>query len=296
MANELNLKKDLKIVETEEAFVIENLYEVSKKMGKITSRATPVLLGMNNFQSVGHGILDRIGALEFGSIDPIYTVRGAIGEELVRQFLLNAYEKKGIKAILKTFKSRYKGSNGVWYGNDNFKDNPKFGGVIDIGIQAPIESRAVVEVKSKGEDSWDYIFREGKEPTPPNEEVWQGKHLTALMKLEKLLMVYIKFNKNQMEMLRFVVNDKDFDVDMLNEDAYVNKIIKEYSFKFQDFEIKPIPFKVAPTEVIAEMDKAYEIVKQCYDTKTIPKKYLSKENIDTLRAYSLGITDDSLPF
>ena len=63
--------KENAILKIENDIVYLNKNLIKKK--KISSRAVPTLLGYNQWQSIGKGILDRLSLLEYETIDPYYT-------------------------------------------------------------------------------------------------------------------------------------------------------------------------------------------------------------------------------
>ena len=243
-----------------------------KKMGKITGHALPNLLGYDNFSSVGKTILDRLGLTEFEPIDPIYTLRGELSEQLALDYITNMYKKFGVEIETKTFPSRYKGSNGVWYGNDLFKKNERFGGVIDIGIVAPQQFRAVIEVKSKtfysekGFNVFDSIFPHEKESNLPKSELWQGLHYASLMNIDKLIMTYVFWNNEQMEMLRPILNQPNFDINEIN----AKEVLKALNFDYTQFTIIPENVKVDLDDVREKQEQAYKTLEKVFKTKRIP--------------------------
>lgn len=279
----MKLVKDLKI-----SFDIENriftIHNEVRRMGKITGHALPNLLGYDNFNSRGATILGRFGLTEFEPIDPIYTLRGELSEQLALDFLISEYKKYGVNLETKTFPSRYKGSNGVWYGNDLFKKNERFGGVIDIGIVAPQEFRAVVEVKSKslfndkGFNVYESIFPINKEPNIPKSELWQGLHYACLMTLEKLIMVYVFWTNEQMKMLRPILNDPKFDINEID----AKKILNSLHFTHEQFTIRPVKYEVDLFDVSEKQERAYNILKSAFETKQLEQMLFTKEESEQL--------------
>ena len=254
-----------------------------KKMRKITGHSLPTLLGYNKFNSVGKEILNRLGCLEFVPIDPIYTLRGELSEQLAHDYIINMYKKYNINIETKTFPSRYKGSNGKWYGNDLFKNNERFGGVIDIGIVAPQEFRAVVEVKSKsffndkGFDVLDSIFPYNNAVNIPKEELWQGLHYAGLMNLNKLLMVYVFWSDEQVEMIRPILNQPKFDINEIN----AKEILKTLNFDYEQFTIIVERVDVDLVDVKKKQEQAYKILKDAFESRAISRVDLGVE--DTMK-------------
>ena len=225
----------------------------TSKINKVTSRMFPILNNKNSFNGVGYAVLDRLGLLEFESIDIYYTIRGAIGEILARQFVEKMY-KEGLKVDIETvaFDSQISYDGGkTFYGNDNFKTNPKFGGVLDIAIKSPEAYRAVIEVKSKSLKDYEYIV---VKKSPPEEEVEQGLMLAHLSRVDKLLMVYIFFDELQEKTLRNYV----YAIQNDTPQPTTEEIIEALNFKIEYFKICPLKYTVNHDEVQQRMDNAYE--------------------------------------
>ncbi|MCK9319546.1 hypothetical protein, partial [Methanoculleus sp.] len=177
------------------------------KVKKVTSRAFPILLGKNQYNSIGYGVLERCGFIDFEPIEKWYTVRGAIAEQFAYDYILETYTKHGIDIKMKAMSPK------MFKGYDAFPNNEKFGGVPDIGISEPQDQRAVIEVKSKNIKKYDELI---EKTIYPLEEVLQGKQLACLSKVNKLLMVWVFFTDKQENLIKEVTNKiknaDDFDV------------------------------------------------------------------------------------
>jgi len=286
MANEIFLKPKLKIVETEDSF---EFHDEKLKMGKITARMLPILIGKNKYQSPGHGILDRLGLVEFkDDIDPVYKLRGAIAEKVVFDYMIESSRKVGVELTLKAFESEYKGSDGNYYGVDLFKNNKLFGGCIDIGIQAPEKLRAVVEVKSKDLSKYNDVLNEKNEYGLPIDEVLQGMHYCALMDLPRLVMAYVFFNESQMEILRKISSDESFD----SHNIDVEKIIKDYNMNYENLTIELKRLSVDVEDIRTKQEHAYKLLLRAYQEKRIPKTLFKPSDIAFIQRY----LNDGLPF
>jgi ATP-dependent Clp protease ATP-binding subunit ClpA len=255
------------------------------KRKKITSRMTPILLNKNNFNGVGYGVLDRMGMLEKEEIDPFFTVRGAVGENLIEKYLKQEYKKYGVEIETVTFNAK-----DVNY--DNFKSNEIYGGLIDIGIKSPDEFRATVEVKSKNEKSYDHIVGKGE---MPEEEVIQGEHLAYLSHTDKLIMAYIFFTDKQESLIKSYMGTKDFDLESYN----LEEMVSGLNFKPEQFKIHLKRFEIDRNIVEGKLEQAYKtlthLVKQgkmnevnfrdselAYLNSLLPKKQQEQIAIDDL--------------
>ena len=226
-------------------------FSQAKKVGKVTSRMFPILIGKNGFNGIGYGVLDRCGFLDSEPFDTYYTVRGAIGEYFVHEYVKEMYGKRGVEIETKTFESMISYDGGkTFYGNDLFKKNERFGGVVDIAIAKPVEARAVIEVKSKSAKDIEKIVTNGNYP---DEEVLQGMQLACLSKVDKLLMAYIFFSeiqeKNLKALMPTIENVNNFDIE---------ELVKGLRWTAKDFDIHIKKFTVNLDEVQNDMDKAYE--------------------------------------
>lgn len=180
-------------------FSIErDLSNTFDKPRKIMSRQVPELLGINPFCSIGKAILDRMGFLTKEYIEPFYTVRGAIAEYFAKLYIEQKYKEKEQSLVLKAFQTETENY-------DMFFENEKFGGVTDIKIFQPFE--AVVEVKSKNQDGFVKIAKQGQ---IPEEEVKQGEVLTYLSNYSKLIMAYVFTKEDTEKKIKDYVEKKEY--------------------------------------------------------------------------------------
>ena len=106
------------------------------KHHKVTSRRFPNLLGENRFNSVGYTILEMFKLLQREEIKAWYTIRGAVAEHFVNEYLKGGfYENTKFETV--TFAPQQFKYYDQFYGK-----NDKFGGVIDIAIP-PIKMQVV---------------------------------------------------------------------------------------------------------------------------------------------------------
>jgi hypothetical protein len=298
------LKKDVKITLDRDRKVVRILSPINR-MSKITGRHLPNLLGENIFNSVGASILDRLGLLEFvDTTDPYYKLRGAIAEEIVFNYLKESYEKASIPVELKKFESQVTQPNGQTYGNDLFKNNQRFGGVIDIAIAKPDKIRAVVEVKSKDIKNKHYIFKNDGTHKIPLEELRQGQHYCVLSKVPKLLMAYVFFNQQQESDLRSVLEKDGFQKENIVE------IMKQFDITHKTVDIQIYKEIVDFEKVKALQEEAYAKLNGCFENKEIPFDYFSDKELFELEGVDIEpvdideeikdaktiVSEDDLPF
>lgn len=262
------------------------------KKRKISSRAVPTLLGYNQWQSVGKGVLDRLGLLEYEKIDAYYTVAGEIAEYLADDFLHSQYREYGVKIETKRFQSSFKGSNGIWYGNNLYKSNPKFSGVNDIGISSPDFARANVEVKSKSMKSYEYIINRNQIPA---EELLQGEVLSTLAKSEKLIMLYVFYPEVVENMIREYVPE----IEDINE-YDISYILKQVRVYIADIKIVPINYKVDFEKTQNAMEQAHQVVEKYAISGELPIDLFSVDDKQYFFEFGLmsdeETTYDDLPF
>jgi len=283
----VKLKKDVLFTYDEDSKSYVFHISSGVKVKKVTSRMFPILIGKNTFNGVGYGVLDRVGLLDFEPIDPFYAVRGAIAEYFVYHYLKNTYKKHGIDLIMKAFNTKASGY-------DVFKSNERFSGVPDIGISKPDKYRAVVEVKSKNIKSYEYII-DKKEV--PEEEVLQGKMLSHLSKVDKLLIAYVFFTDEQEEAIKRAMHTikdvNDFDVPEfcariilgLNQVILNDKTIIKYDINHE--------------EVLDDMNVAYENLHRIAKDGVIHASHFTvqeQEYLDNLLLERSGVKEEELPF
>lgn len=200
---------------------------------KITGHSFVQLCGKDNFVKKGDAMLYLLRILQPNNIDPYYTLRGDIAEQLVHR----SYVKKGHKYEVWDKKS-------INY--DNFKDVSQiFGGLID-GLA---DDSIIVEVKSKSMKDYRYITENGVE----SEEL-QGEYYAVLKGLSKVNIEWVFFTQKQEEELRQtgkITNwigclnyQKKIDVNV----DYLMNLMKEAAEYYQDC----ISNKRIPVEDISE--------------------------------------------
>ena len=275
----MKLKNGIKVSKNVQGdYVFEKLLNANNK--KITSRAFACLLGKNTFESAGKTILERCNMVEKETIDPYYTVRGAIGELLVKDYLIEMYLKyKKIKLQILSWNPKE-----VNY--DNFPKNPDFGGLLDLAIPAPAEERAVIEVKSKSLK--DFAFIDGKKGV--EEEVLQGKFLSTLSKTETCHMAYIFFDEQQETLLKNYVKD------LINLGNNVNNInakdvIKALNWRYELFKIKVYKHAVDFNEINELMQESNRVLRESIQSGLISSENFTISEINYLDdlVYGVGV-------
>jgi hypothetical protein len=266
------------------SFVFDGL---DNKPKKLTSRAFPIILGKSKWDSIGKGVLDRCGLLEKEEIDPYYMVRGEIGELLVYDHIQAMYKRANQQAVMKRFTPALENY-------DMFSSNPKFGGVVDIGVSKP--QRAVVEVKSKSEKDIEWIVDKNQ---PPIEEVMQGKFLARLSKTDRLLMAYVFFTPKQETDIKNMMNAGETDI---------TQIMDGLNLKHTDVRIEIVKHNVYAEEMDEDMEIAYKSYMNKVETKSVASVFFNAEEVAYLtrilektnklsaKAIKSMVSEDDLPF
>jgi hypothetical protein len=229
------------------------------------------LLGKNTFESAGKTILERCNMVEKETIDPYYTVRGAIGAHRIEDYFIDVY-KKYKNMEIKVLSWDAKSVN-----FDNFAKNPTFGGLLDRAISEPKEERAVIEVKSKSLK--DYPFIDGKKGV--EEEVLQGKFLSTLSKTETCHMAYIFFDEQQETLLKNYVKD------LINLGDNVNNInakdvIKALNWRYELFKIKVYKHVVDFKEIDELMQESNRVLRESIQSGVITSEMFTVSEINYL--------------
>lgn len=280
----MKLKTGIKVSKNVQGdYVFEQLINAKNK--KITSRAFACLLGKNTFESAGKTILERCNMVEKETIDPYYTVRGAVGERLVNDYFIDVYKRfKKIDITLMTW-------NAKDVNFDNFHKNADFGGLLDIAIAKPDSERAVIEVKSKSMKDFSFISsKKGVE-----EEVLQGKFLATLSKVSTCYMAYIFFDEQQEILL------KDYVKDLINLGGDVNSIdpkevITALNWRFPLFKIEVYKHDVDFESMNVLMQESKRVLKESIQHGVIPSKMFTVNEINYLDdvVYGDGIRPENV--
>ena len=147
------------------------------KKKKITARSFVELVGLNHFKKPGDALLSIFNVVK-ESVDPKWLRRGDFAENLVTAI----YKRDG--------------HNPVHYhpddvGYDLFKNDPFFGGVIDIELP---DEETLIEVKSKDLKNYNLIVS-----NPPLEEIFQGMFYAYKKHYRTFKMVWIFFDPETQE-------------------------------------------------------------------------------------------------
>lgn len=246
------------------------------KVKKITSRTFPILLGKNNFTSIGYGVLERANLIVFEEIDKFYTLRGDIAEKITKQLVIDFYKhKEKVDIELKVFKPQdFKGFDMF---DKSYKwGNEYFGGVPDLTITKPSEFRTVIEVKSKNIKSYDYIIEKNR---VPEEEIMQGEMLSTLSKAPNLIMAYIFFTDEQENVIKDgLANNKTAD-QIIEENKWNYRVIKS-KFKLYDIDMD---------KTYKEMEKAKKFLDDIIASGKVSKQLF---NVDELMIIEQIATPD----
>ena len=239
------------------------IFEPIKYHKKVTSTTFPGLIGKNKWQSKGVTILERSNLLVKEDIDQYYTLRGNIAERFVMAYLYDL--ELGYELV--TWNAEE-----VKY--DNFKHNQKFGGLIDIAIARPTDKRAVVEVKSKGMDSYKRVMAERGNV----EEVLQGKFLSQMANVNKLIMAYVFFPPERESELAHAFG-REIVEGIKISDKQITDFIEKHRWSYKVVTIELMEFEVE--DLTEEMEHAHKELEQFRETAKIPEKYFRAED----RAY-----------
>jgi len=206
---------------------------------KITSTKFPALLGKNNFAGKGYQYMELLNLTERGYFNQYYMYRGELAERLAYEMLKEMFEKRfgSVMCEVMLFDNNQFTYGDQWhYNKDTKKGNKYFGGRIDIGVKVELPQkeikRFVAEVKGKSMKSYDYIV--GKDNYPEN-EVWQGKFLATLTRLDEIQMVYVFFTEEQEDKLKawFENDTKEFADKWTYKDVKIN--LKQFKFDKEEF-------------------------------------------------------------
>lgn len=211
------------------------------KKKKIAGHSFVNIAGFNPFCKKGDAVLERFGLLK-QEIDEKYMYRGDFAEKIVK----NIYEKNNHKCV--TYKKED-------IGYDNFKDNPNFGGLIDIDLP---EENALVEVKSKSMKDYEII----KEKQPMH-EVMQGALYSYNGKKDYFYMEWIFFDEKTENLI------------FNNEMPKTLKDLKRFSQKY-------VMGDKIKSYVEKNMVEVLTYYNKCYNERKIPLNDISDEALEKL--------------
>jgi hypothetical protein len=224
---------------------------------KIFSRNIPIILGLNQYNSIGYGLLNVFGAIEKEPIDPFYTIRGALIEYLAFSKATEIYEAKGIK--LPVFKVYDDQTVFDVFNDPNNKTHAFFGGKPDFIMKKPYV--VVHEVKSKDIDKLD-SYKE--DPC----ETMQLETYCYLLDTEYGVMMYGFPKKRVVDALHKWLDDNKNDPSKFipRDFAIKNEILKEeVVWKF-------IPKKFNKEETYKKLIDVYKTVNEFGKTGIIHEK------------------------
>lgn len=241
------------------------------KHHKVTSRRFPNLLGENRFNSVGYTILEMFKLLQREEIKAWYTIRGAVAEHFVNEYLKGGfYENTKFETV--TFAPQQFKYYDQFYGK-----NDKFGGVIDIAITKP--KRMMCETKSKSIKNVEYINKER-----PKEEVSQGEQLAFLSVVDRYLMAYVFFTPEQEEKIQKMADNISKNGLKVDKIVYeqMNYVLKGLGFELKDLYVKIYPYNLDRKATSERMLKAYKIFENAKQTNKINKNLFDEEEQEYL--------------
>ena len=205
------------------------------KNKKITGTNIYTLMGKNKWTKKGDGLLARFGLYK-EYFDPFYTKRGDIAEKVLNKEL----QKYGY--AIKTW-NKYE----IHF--DNFPNDKKYGGMLDIAIIEPY--RCVVECKSKNISKLDEVkkFRNFDYET-------QATFYGYMAKCEKVKLIYVFFTDEQEDKIK-----KDIPLD-LNEEKFE---FYTYDLEFDEKEVE------------SNLKQCYEYKEKCFKERRIPLEDISEK-------------------
>lgn len=266
------IKSGTKITYDENNFYFD---VVGKKVGKITSRVLPNLLGYNNFISIGEAFLDRFGLLVFQDIEKWYAVRGEMGEILALEYLKKYFEVNNILDLIQGSFKTYKLQDFKGYDMFNIEyawGNEFFGGVPDITIKT-IDKSYLVEVKSKNMKNYDYIVGQKQ---IPKQELLQAQHLGTLMTYSDIIMVYVFFTDEQEELIKTLVE----------QGLNALEILKQLNLSISNVKVKIAIRDVEHEQTSNLQERAKNELHKCFDGGFIPRRYFNEDEILMLEQYA----------
>lgn len=237
---------------------------------KITSRRFPCLINENPFTSVGYQILEMMKLLESEKFDNWYTLRGAIAEHFVNEYLKTIY---GYETL------QFKPSQFKLYDQFNGK-NDTFGGVIDIAITKPF--RSITEVKGKSMKDLEKI-----ENFRPLEEVSQGELLAFLSKVLKYFMAYVFFTELQEQRIKRMADNivaQGLSINEICEKQFDN-VLKGLGWTINDLTIKVYEYDLDNEITERRTKQAKDVFEKARVTGMIPSNLFTPSEVQYLKQF-----------
>lgn len=266
----MNLKQGLKITKSDNLF----FFDFSKaKIKKITGRMFPILLGENDFTSIGYGILDRAGFLEWqGDIEAWYKLRGEIAESIIFD-LLKAFHKhkNNVDITIKKFhQTQFKGYDMF---DMSYKwGNPDFGGVPDSAISEPKEYKTVVEVKSKNEKNYSWIIEKGN---IPEAEKKQALLMGYLSKMPTATLGYCFFTDEQEDIIKLATD----------QGKSAQEVITQNEWSYKNVKSRLKTFEIDMETLYTDLKRAKLNLDKHIGDGCIPRKFFNESEIAILEEY-----------
>lgn len=226
---------------------------------KIFARTLPCLLGENQYQSRGWGILKTMCLLEKEEIDPYYTIRGSISEYFAYLYMSRIYDSYNLKDYKWSFYDNIK--------FDAYEKNRFFAGKPDFKLST--ENMSIIhEVKSKGYDKFDNF-------TEDLSEVRQGQLYCVLEETKKLVMVYVFPNSKVEKKLRQWLNNSINKVEEFNPRNVNDISIDDFKFIIKNHTVNI-------DEVKQQLNQAYKTVNECVKQGYIPTNWFNEKDVNEL--------------
>jgi hypothetical protein len=224
-----------------------DLSDCNLSLGKIYTTKFGGLLGVDNFNPKGDTFLLMQKVIPSDPFKKLYGLRGDIAEKLVKRY----FDLHGIK---------YK-----WYGADtdtyDMFDNPVFGGNLDFAIESN-NIISSVEVKSKNIKDYDFIKRNGIQPT----HLSQSQLGIYLSGYNSGYVFYVFFTNEQEQKIESGIFDINLD---WNLDMYKTQML-------------PLKVNFDEVKVEEQMQEAYDYCLDCFMEKRIPLKDVSDKALNKL--------------
>lgn len=230
------------------------LKEEMKPPKKITGHSFATLLGKDNFCSKGDLMAKMILRIPQEPIDPFYTLRGKIAEDIAYNYVKAKCNELDVE-LIDSEKYKYNG----------YFDSDLFGGVPDI-IATSDNEKCVFEVKSKNYEK--YYNRIVGRNEPIECEELQCKYYAYMLKSTKARMVYVFFSDNAEKSIKsrtpllkstITTSIKGLDVDL---DEVENML--DYALFYRDncYESMSIPLCDLSDKMIKLLKEKYNLVQE----------------------------------
>lgn len=207
-------------------------------------------LGLNKFQSAGDTFLLDMKIIEDDPFNPLYTIRGEKGEEIVNRYLTEC------------------GKDFTWFGKEyqekkifDIFENAVFGGVPDCICKSNDKKTArIIEVKTKNIKDYNYLNR------PQEEHKAQAQLGAYLSNCEGAFVVYVFFTNEQEQAMM----DGTYNFEREYKNVINNRQIKFFDTFYEEGLVQE------------QMSQAYAIYNEFFTTKRIPLEFISEKSLQKL--------------